>query len=1428
MPVNADALIAVDVEPPVNLFSPTLFSAALDKQLIVAMGSESAKQKAIDGVVLASSGLQHKFRAAQTLVQALTMTRADLLKGSSSNRILMYEFGFRPIDQKVHSAQIFLPYFETLALTNKLQPGRHNFNCFFELVEGIAKVDTVAFSEDETRFLNRISQNLAIPTDNPSFKFNYLAHHSSNTGSCPSTSTETMINQPNTFSKRQLFEDVRQSRTRFVSLFKALKAFFSEDEVEYVFTVLAAILHLGNVDIIEPKAGSSFTGGCTIRQDIWAYHPQKLISPGGTQRSNHMSPFHLVARLLKIDAHVLKLALLQHNKHSLKVAECLEARDSLARQLFAKLIDWIFSRVNTDLASQSHSDNLKRLGVLDLPAMNLSDTWHGFEHLCVNYVNEKFHMELLGKHSHSNQEFEAVRLLDNTKSGMFGTINADYGRFDFAHNPQLLVEKVVAKHNIPMTESQFTLQHFGDQNVQYSTADLFIANKDTYEQPLLQYLQAEVSMIPEKDQLSCLKETVAAERYRNSVFLKQVDFSKTKKVASEFRGGYFLKRISELVAIVRKTAHKFAFFVDVKDTNIGLRSQIRSLNLDAYVGTGGARGFKASRSNSRISLISKSNSNLSVHRSITQLNQLARSTSSTHALGTRASNDNLKGTTRVSSAQRIAQLEPKSPAVAPERRSTELLGAITSSTTPELRGVAGMHSANTRSEETLQSSVTIPDQVSPLTQQKMEAIKEQYWQLMQNMTSPAHIDSACNEIITDPVETESSTRSGDLLPPTDAAPVPPLIPLLQNLELQNISAELPPPLRSPMSEKSNPIETASILTDDLVISDSVANLSFDPPPPIPSPKIPKSQSVTSHQTSSSASSSLSSAKYDSNTSLPLTITSLKDPDTGPIPETVGSAPSSATGSAVIYGSNSHIASIESEDELSKPKPVPPPRKRTISKPTQPNISSPLAGGVSPLSPLVQSADEASQQDEAGAAILPAVTEDDANPPDDQPPQPPASYMLNYSQFSLTRSVDDLFEKESSVVASNYDSLDEVDPNTQNSTLSRQADSTRQAQQPIQHQQDTLVSRVLTNLESTHSQPGTAKRRPSQMTAMKDRSVWLSELIRTATLKQVFELNTAIKTQRPDLYAETDDDDLNVRAKLAERVVEILFGSSAASVTGGLQSGQEESFRLMIPFCRPSVLKLYQLNDPANTMTKSSTSVTLQIPKGYLLLEYKFSPAAGKYVVRRQVEIFPNFHQQSHSVLASVTTTDDSEAGNAEQKMFPMRLPPILQGSLQYFKDRLAALTDGERVKQMQEIKSLVGRGIITVVTPQSHTSSQPGVSGSMALDLGPVQAKELLDIVQVSSQSRRSRNPDDDDDHSSGQQQLAQIGCRLLNAGVFERVWSACLELGSQFHARHFGPVGTGSATAHQSQNSVGVATGSAGVSAASLPAVPKPKEIII
>uniref|UniRef100_A0AAY4EQN7 Myosin VC n=1 Tax=Denticeps clupeoides TaxID=299321 RepID=A0AAY4EQN7_9TELE len=278
--------------------------------------------------------------------------------------------------------------------------------------------------------------------------------------------------------------DMAETRKTFIKL--GLKEDFQFD----VFKVLAAILHLGNVTI-------------------------KTLNPEKCSVSSSDPHLSVLCELLSINAESVCRWLC--HRQIVLVAEtvvkpvpkerAVNARDALAKHIYAHLFNCVIQRINTALKVPGKQHSF--IGVLDIYGFETFDV-NSFEQFCINYANEKLqqqfnlHVFKLEQEEYMKEDIPWTLIDFYDNQPVIDLIEAKMGVLDLLDEECLFPQGT--DHNWlqklynylgenPMFEKPrlsseaFVIQHFADK-VEYQCKGFLEKNRDTLYEELVDILRA--------------------------------------------------------------------------------------------------------------------------------------------------------------------------------------------------------------------------------------------------------------------------------------------------------------------------------------------------------------------------------------------------------------------------------------------------------------------------------------------------------------------------------------------------------------------------------------------------------------------------------------------------------------------------------------------------------------------------------------------------------------------------------------------------------------------------------------------------------------------------------------------------------------------------------------------------------------------------
>lgn len=277
----------------------------------------------------------------------------------------------------------------------------------------------------------------------PASSFNYLKHGATlffvNSKSSLKTDAS-RFSETNSSVSDSIISDIDD----FAKLERALAlSGVSDDEKMFIWSTVAGILHLGNIEFEENASDSR--GGCMITS--------------GTENS-----LMAAAELLGLEPEEMKLGLcariMQTTKGGvkgtlirvpLKAHEASAGRDALAKAIYSKLFDWLVAQINKSIPFEKSTGYI---GVLDVAGFEYFAV-NSFEQFCINFCNEKlqhFFNERILKQEQEMYEAEGlniqkieftdnldcIELFEKKASGLFDLLDeeAKLPRATFQHFTQ--------------------------------------------------------------------------------------------------------------------------------------------------------------------------------------------------------------------------------------------------------------------------------------------------------------------------------------------------------------------------------------------------------------------------------------------------------------------------------------------------------------------------------------------------------------------------------------------------------------------------------------------------------------------------------------------------------------------------------------------------------------------------------------------------------------------------------------------------------------------------------------------------------------------------------------------------------------------------------------------------------------------------------
>ncbi|KAL3047616.1 hypothetical protein OYC64_021747 [Pagothenia borchgrevinki] len=271
------------------------------------------------------------------------------------------------------------------------------------------------------------------------------------------------------------------------------------DQQMELFRILAAVLHLGNVNI--QASGRNSDRSYIDADDRPLAVFSKLLGVDGPQTAHW-----LCHRRLAVGGEMLV--------KPVSGQQALEARDALSKHIYGQLFTWTVQRLNSALRSQK-GQTKSFIGVLDIYGFETFDR-NSFEQFCINYANEKLqqqfnrHVFHLEQEEYIREELAWSRIEFSDNQLCINLIEGQLGLFDLLDeecrmpkgSDESWVRKLYDQHlsskphphfqKPRMSNSAFVVLHFAD-TVQYECDGFLGKNRDTVFEELINILRASQS-----------------------------------------------------------------------------------------------------------------------------------------------------------------------------------------------------------------------------------------------------------------------------------------------------------------------------------------------------------------------------------------------------------------------------------------------------------------------------------------------------------------------------------------------------------------------------------------------------------------------------------------------------------------------------------------------------------------------------------------------------------------------------------------------------------------------------------------------------------------------------------------------------------------------------------------------------------------------
>ncbi|XP_070599668.1 unconventional myosin-Vb isoform X1 [Erythrolamprus reginae] len=258
-----------------------------------------------------------------------------------------------------------------------------------------------------------------------------------------------------------------------------------------IFKILAAVLHLGNVDFRSERDGES----CSItNEDEHLHHFCRLLGLEHSQMEHWLCHRKLVTTS-------------ETYTKNMSLQQAVNARNALAKHIYAQLFNWIVQHINKALHTTVKQHSF--IGVLDIYGFETFE-YNSFEQFCINYANEKLqqqfnlHVFKLEQDEYMREEIPWTLIDFYDNQPCIDLIEAKLGILDLLDEEckvpkgtdENWAQKLYDRHGNSqhfqkprMSNMAFIILHFADK-VEYYCEGFLEKNRDTVHEEQINILKA--------------------------------------------------------------------------------------------------------------------------------------------------------------------------------------------------------------------------------------------------------------------------------------------------------------------------------------------------------------------------------------------------------------------------------------------------------------------------------------------------------------------------------------------------------------------------------------------------------------------------------------------------------------------------------------------------------------------------------------------------------------------------------------------------------------------------------------------------------------------------------------------------------------------------------------------------------------------------
>nr|XP_039263325.1 unconventional myosin-VIIa-like [Styela clava] len=335
--------------------------------------------------------------------------------------------------------------------------------------------------------------------------------------------------------------DGRDDKLEFENIVSGMKDLsISEDDINQIYKLLAAILHVGNFKF-KKKGLDNEDDACELVHNTGVETASDLLGLNDEDFEKA-----LTQRFSKMGKDTVTF--------NFSISKARDGKDALIKGLYSRIFIWIVNKINNVIHSgEKDKSKLLSIGLLDIFGFENFEK-NGFEQLCINFANEKLqqffvhHIFKLEQKEYNKEKIkwrqidftdnqEILDMIAIQKMNVLALITEET-RFPNSTD-QTLLDKLTRKHgenrNFYEPKSQvdhtFGIRHYAG-TVRYNTNGFLERNRDSFNDDMLSLIQSSTN--------ECLKSVFQGE-------LNVSDRQKNQTLCVQFK-----KSLNDLVSDLEK------------------------------------------------------------------------------------------------------------------------------------------------------------------------------------------------------------------------------------------------------------------------------------------------------------------------------------------------------------------------------------------------------------------------------------------------------------------------------------------------------------------------------------------------------------------------------------------------------------------------------------------------------------------------------------------------------------------------------------------------------------------------------------------------------------------------------------------------------------------------------------------------------------